>query len=113
MARYSANISSVVSRILSWSNRPMGSPAWRRTATGLIGYRFDGRDDAVGPLLLRHEILHHVAVEAALLGRAVAVVLAGQNAAGQWRPSCQAKVQGLGHWDQLPLHASLDQTVFD
>jgi hypothetical protein len=51
----------------------------------MIRYRLDGRDDSVGPLLLGHEILkcrHRVDVQAALLGRAVAVVLAGQNALG-------------------------------
>src|ERR1700674_3001355 len=54
----------------------------RHAAAGLVRYRFEGRDDSAGPLLLRHEILHHVAVHAALLGRAVAVILSGQHAAG-------------------------------
>src|SRR3984893_17654031 len=40
----------------------------RHAAAGLIRYRFDGRDDTVGPLVLWPEILHHVAVHAALLG---------------------------------------------
>src|SRR6266849_480153 len=60
---------------------------FRHAAAGLIRYRFDGRDDSAGSLLLGHEILirhHRVAVQAALLGRAVAVVLAGQNAFGEW-----------------------------
>ena len=34
MALYRANISSVVTQILLWSNNPIGSPARRRTATG-------------------------------------------------------------------------------
>jgi len=52
---------------------------FRHSAAGLIRYRFDGRDDSAGSLLLGHEIPirhHRVAVQAALLGRAVAVVLA-------------------------------------
>jgi hypothetical protein len=80
---------------------------------GLVRYRFDGRDDSAGPLLLRHEILHHFAVHAALLGRAVAVILSGQHAAGQGRPCREAEVQGLCHRDQFPLDGSLDQAVFD
>jgi hypothetical protein len=40
----------------------------RHAAAGLIRYRLDGRDDTVRPLLLGHEILHRVAVQAALLG---------------------------------------------
>src|SRR6202011_4544697 len=50
----------------------------RHAAAGLIRYRFDGLDDTFGPLWLGHEILHRVAVQAALLGRAVAVILSGQ-----------------------------------
>src|ERR1700719_4662015 len=41
----------------------------RHAAAGLIRYRFDGRDDSAGPLLVRPEILHRVAVHTALLGR--------------------------------------------
>jgi ABC-type lipoprotein export system ATPase subunit len=54
----------------------------RHASAGLIRHRFDGRDDTVGPLLLGHENLHRVAVHAALLGRAVAVILSGQHAVG-------------------------------
>src|SRR5580704_19419344 len=41
------------------------------------------------------------------------MVLAGKHSTGQWRPRGQAAVQGPGHRDQLSLHGSLDQAVFD
>ena len=97
-------------------NRAVAKPCnrnLRHAVAGLLRYRFDGRDDSTGPLLLRHEILHHFAVHAALFWRAVAVILSGQHAAGQGRPRREAEVQGFCHRDQFPLDASLDQAVFN
>jgi len=43
----------------------------------------------------------------------VALVLAGQHTATEWRPGSHRDIERLGHRQQLPLRCALDQAVLD
>src|SRR5439155_15989408 len=96
-----------------WSLTHPGQGHLCHAATDLVSHGFDSCNNAPGPLLLWHELLHHIATHATGFSRAVTVIFSCEHTAREWRPCSHAKVQCLGHRDQFTLNCSLDQAVFN
>src|ERR1700730_2878501 len=85
----------------------------RHAATGLFGDRLHSRKDPRRAWSLRKEVLHSLVGHPPDVSLAFAVILPGQHATRQRRPSQNSQVQSFRHGNQFALDRSLDEAVLD
>src|SRR6266851_4103181 len=85
----------------------------RHAATGLFGDRLHSRDDRYRSLFLRKEVLHSLIGHPPSVGLTLTVILPGQHAPRQRRPSQNPQVQSFRHRNQFALDRPLNEAVLD
>src|SRR3977135_4148885 len=97
-------------------HRLMAQPCERylgHAATDLRGDRLHRRDDPGRALFLRKELLHSRIGQPRPVGLALAVILSGQHALRQRRPSHNPQVHSVRHRNKFSLDRSLHEAVLD
>src|SRR3977135_3595224 len=97
-------------------HRLMAQPCERylgHAATGLFGDRLHSRDDRRRALFLRKELLHSLIGQPRPVSLVLTVILPGQHALRQRRPSQNPQVHSVRHRNKFSLDRSLHEAVLD